>query len=76
MCETEKNLSLLFETAEAMKIILYFLISLWLIFLGVILGDYGSWYFAWLVGTVMIVLISAAGGALMDTQLEEEQQQK
>jgi predicted outer membrane lipoprotein len=59
-----------------MRIILYFLISLWLIFLGVILGDYGSWYFAWLVGTVMIVLISAAGGALMDTQLEEEQQQK
>ena len=59
-----------------MRIILYFLISLWLIFLGIILGDYGPWYFAWLVGTVMIVLISAAGGALMDTQLEEEQQQK
>ncbi len=56
-----------------MKIILYFLISLWLIFLGVILGDYGPWYFAWLVGTVMIVLIAAAGGALMDTQLAEEE---
>ena len=59
-----------------MKIVLYVLIALWLIFLGVILGDYGPWYFAWLVGTVMIVLISAAGGALMDTQLDEEQQQK
>jgi predicted outer membrane lipoprotein len=59
-----------------MRIILYFLISLWLIFLGVILGDYGPWYFAWLVGTVMIVLISAAGGALMDTQLEEDQKQQ
>ena len=59
-----------------MKILLYFVISLWLIFLGVILGDYGPWYFAWLVGTVMIVLISAAGGALMDTQLEDEQRQQ
>ena len=59
-----------------MKIVLYVLIALWLIFLGVILGDYGPWYFAWLVGTVMIVLISAAGGALMDTQLDDEQQQK
>jgi hypothetical protein len=58
-----------------MKILLYFLIALWLIFLGVILGDYGPWYFAWLVGTVMIVLISAAGGALMDTQLGEDQKQ-
>jgi predicted outer membrane lipoprotein len=59
-----------------MRIILYFLIALWLIFLGVILGDYGPWYFAWLVGTVMIVLIAAAGGALMDTQLEEERRQE
>ncbi len=59
-----------------MRIIVYFLIALWLIFLGVILGDYGPWYFAWLVGTVMIVLISAAGGALMDTQLAEDQQPK
>ncbi|MEJ2060146.1 MAG: hypothetical protein P8Y64_06625 [Gammaproteobacteria bacterium] len=55
-----------------MKIILYTLIALVLIFLTIILGDYGPWYFAWLVGTVMIVLISAAGGALMDTQLSED----
>ena len=54
-----------------MKIILYILIALLLIFLGIILGDYGPWYFAWLLGTVMLVLVSAAGGALMDTQLAE-----
>jgi predicted outer membrane lipoprotein len=59
-----------------MRIILYFLISLWLIFLGIILGENGPWYFAWLVGTVMIVLISAAGGALMDTQLEEDEKRE
>lgn len=57
-----------------MKIILYILIAFLLIFLGILLGDYGPWYFSWLVGTVMIVLISAAGGALMDTQLAEEEQ--
>lgn len=57
-----------------MKIILYIIIALLLIFLGIVLGDYGPWYFSWLVGTVMIVLISAAGGALMDTQLAEEEQ--
>ncbi len=58
-----------------MKIVLYLLMALWLIFLGIILGDYGPWYFAWLLGTVMIVLVSAAGGALMDTQLEEQDRQ-
>lgn len=56
-----------------MKIILFFFIALMLIFLGIILGDYGPWYFSWLVGTVMIVLIAAAGGALMDTQLAEDE---
>ncbi len=36
--------------------------------LAVVAGDYGPWYFAWLVGTIMIVLISAAGAVLFDTQ--------
>ncbi len=38
------------------------------LFLAVVAGDYGPWYFAWLVGTTMIVLISAAGAVLFDTQ--------
>ncbi|MDD2704732.1 MAG: hypothetical protein PHU07_05280 [Acidocella sp.] len=37
-------------------------------FLAVIAGDYGPWYFAWLVGTTMIVLISVASAVLFDTQ--------
>ena len=41
------------------------------LFLAVITGDYGPWYFAWLVGTTMIVLISAAGAAMFDRQDEE-----
>jgi hypothetical protein len=38
------------------------------IVMGVIVGDYGAWYFAWAIGTIMIVLVSAAGGVLLDTQ--------
>jgi hypothetical protein len=52
--------------------LLYLLIALVTIVLGVILGDYASWYFAWIVGTVMIVLVSAAGGAWLDAQDEDE----
>jgi hypothetical protein len=38
------------------------------IVIGVIVGDYGAWYFSWVVGTIMIVLFAAAGGVLLDTQ--------
>ncbi|MBB5372684.1 MAG: hypothetical protein P4L52_07910 [Acidocella sp.] len=38
------------------------------LFLAVIAGDYGPWYFAWLVGTTMIVLIAAAGAVMFDAQ--------
>ncbi len=59
-----------------MKTFAYFVLFLTLAFvvilLAVLLGDQGAWYFAWLVGTAMIVLISAAGGALLDTQEEHE----
>ncbi|XTI73116.1 hypothetical protein ACQAYK_03105 [Acidithiobacillus sp. AC3] len=41
------------------------------LFLAVITGDYGPWYFAWLVGTTMIVLVSAAGAAMFDRQDDE-----
>jgi hypothetical protein len=55
-----------------MRTFLYFLlfmvIAAVVIVLAAILGDLGAWYFAWLVGTTMIVLISAAGAALIDAQ--------
>ena len=56
------------------QFVMYLVIALLAIVLGVILGDYAPWYFAWLVGTVMIVLVAAAGGAWMDTQDEEARQ--
>ena len=39
-----------------------------LIVLGVILGDYAPWYFSWIVGTAMIVLVGAAGLAWLEAQ--------
>ena len=57
-----------------MRTFLYFLlfmvIAAVVIILAAILGDVGAWYFAWLVGTTMIVLVSAAGAALIDAQEE------
>jgi len=41
------------------------------LFLAVVTGDYGPWYFAWLVGTTMIVMIAAAGAVMFDKQDEE-----
>lgn len=52
------------------QFVVYMLIAIVTIVLAVILGDYASWYFAWLVGTMMIVLVAAAGGAFMDAQEE------
>lgn len=51
--------------------VLFMVIALGVIFLAAVLGARGAWYFAWLVGTAMIVLVSAAGGALLDAQEEQ-----
>ena len=50
--------------------VLFMLVTLVVIVLAVVLGDSGAWYFAWLIGTGMIVLVTAAGGAMLDTQDE------
>lgn len=42
---------------------------------AVFVGDQGPWYFAWVVGTVMIVLISATGAVLFEAQNSEEHDQ-
>ncbi len=54
------------------QFVLYLVIALLAIVLGVVLGDYAPWYFAWLVGTVMLVLVAAAGGAWLDAQEAEQ----
>lgn len=37
---------------------------------AVFAGDQGPWYFAWVVGTVMIILVAGAGVILFDAQHE------
>jgi len=53
-----------------LQFILFMVIAVVVILLAIVLGGSGAWYFAWLVGTGMIVLITAAGGALLDAQDE------
>lgn len=53
-----------------LQFMLYLTIAVCAIVLGVIVGDYGLWYFSWLIGTALIVLFSVAGGVLFDTQQE------
>ncbi|MFT9459321.1 MAG: hypothetical protein ABF611_07170 [Acetobacter orientalis] len=38
---------------------------------AVFVGDQGPWYFAWVIGTVMIILISGAGAILFDAQTDD-----
>jgi predicted outer membrane lipoprotein len=54
--------------------VLFMIIAVLVIVMAVILGDAGAWYFAWLVGTAMIVLIAAAGGVMLDAQDERRAQ--
>lgn len=63
-----------------MKTLAHFLlfsaIAVVTIVLGVIVGDYGAWYFSWLIGTAMIVLFAVAGGVLFDTQQKQRNSAK
>jgi len=55
-----------------MKIFLQFVMLMVIgglaILLAIVLGDRGAWYLAWLLGTVVIVLVSAGAGSMLDTQ--------
>jgi predicted outer membrane lipoprotein len=53
---------------NVIKIVALALVLALALLLAVIAGDYGPWYFAWLVGTVMIVLIAASGAILYEAQ--------
>lgn len=57
-----------------MNLLLRFAITLGVtcvvILIAVILGDYGPWYFAWLLGTGFMVLVATSGAVLLDAQDE------
>lgn len=50
--------------------LLFFVLALIIIFLAIVLGDSAPWYFAWLIGTGLLILTAAAAGFLYDTQAE------
>jgi peptidoglycan/LPS O-acetylase OafA/YrhL len=53
---------------QTIKILALAVVLIFSLLLAVITGDYAPWYFAWLVGTTMIVLIAVAGAVLFQTQ--------
>lgn len=53
-----------------LKFIFWFVVALVALFLAILLGERGSWYFGWVIGTVMIVLIAVAGTVMLDAQEE------
>lgn len=59
-----------------LRFVFWFIVALIALFLAILLGERGSWYFAWVVGTIMIVLISVAGTVLLDTQEEYQESQQ
>ncbi|RQH06953.1 hypothetical protein [Paraburkholderia dinghuensis] len=52
--------------------VIFMVVAVLAIFIGVVIGNYGAWYFSWLIGTAMIVLFAAAGGVLYDAQENEK----
>jgi cyd operon protein YbgT len=55
---------------NAVKIFALALVLALALFIAVICGGNAPWYFAWLVGTTMIVLISVSGAVLFEAQEE------
>jgi cyd operon protein YbgT len=53
---------------QTIKILALAVVLIFAILLAVLTGDYAPWYFAWLVGTTMIILIAVAGAVLFETQ--------
>ncbi|MCX5591628.1 hypothetical protein [Alcaligenes endophyticus] len=51
-----------------MRCIVLLILAVIVIFLAVILGDYGPWYLSWLLGTGFMVLVAAMGGVMFEEQ--------
>ena len=59
-----------------LKFLVYFVIASVILFLCIILGDRAPWYFAWILGTGMIILIAVSGAVLLEGQEEEQRQRE
>jgi len=59
-----------------LKFLAYFAIALVILFLCIILGDSAPWYFAWILGTGMIILIAVSSAVLLEGQEEEQRKRE
>ena len=59
-----------------LKFLVYFVIAAVILLLSIILGDMAPWYFAWILGTVMIILIAVSGAVLFEGQVEAQRQKR
>lgn len=59
------------NTPEILRYIGWFLLAILALAGAAILSYWAPWYFAWVIGTAMIVLISAFSGYLYDRQATE-----
>ncbi|MES1940397.1 hypothetical protein T5B8_09144 [Salinisphaera sp. T5B8] len=50
--------------------VFWFAVGLIALFLAIVLGDSGAWYLAWVLGTVMMILIAAAGTVVLEVDDE------
>ena len=57
-----------------LKFFIYFVIALIILLFCIILGDNAPWYFAWVLGTGMIILIAVSCTVLLEGQEEEKRQ--
>jgi len=55
-----------------LKFLVYFAIAAVILLLSILLGDMAPWYFAWILGTVMIILIAVSGAVLFEGQAEAQ----
>lgn len=42
------------------------------ILVGIVLGDYGSWYLSWFLGTGFMVLVAVSAGVFFEAQEESK----
>ncbi|ROO37626.1 hypothetical protein [Salinisphaera orenii] len=50
----------------------WFLVGLITLFLAIVLGEAGAWYLAWVLGTVMMILIAATGTVILEVDDEQD----
>ena len=54
----------------------WFVVGLVALFLAIVLGESGAWYLAWVLGTVMMMLIAATGTVILEVDDKRERERE